>query len=161
MRAGTTGSATVEVDASPAWLYDVVSDVGRMGDWSPECRHCEWIDGATGPAVGARFKGSNRRGVVRWSTKPIVVAADPGRKFAFSTSHLGRQMTTWTYEFEAKARGTKVTESFEILRDMPWYFRLADRLFMGVTDRKTDLEAGMAETLRRLGETAEHRSSIE
>jgi hypothetical protein len=121
-----------------------------MGEWSPECRHCEWIGGATRPAVGARFKGTNRHGVARWSTKPRVVTADPGREFAFVTGHLGRDMTKWSYRFEPADDHVTVTESFEMLCDMPWYFRLADRLLMGVKDRKADLETNMQETLRRL-----------
>jgi len=108
------------------------------------------------PAVGARFKGSNRRGVARWSTKPRVVTADAGREFAFVTGHLGRDMTRWSYGFEPAADLTHVTESFEMLRDMPWYFRLADRLLMGVKDRETDLEKNMSETLRRLKAATEN-----
>jgi hypothetical protein len=70
MQKGTTGQAQVHIDARPDAVYTVVSDVTRMGEWSPETTKCEWIDGATGPAAGARFKGSNKRGFVRWSTKP-------------------------------------------------------------------------------------------
>jgi hypothetical protein len=156
VKAGTHGQASTDVDASPTALYDVVSDVRRMGEWSPECRRCEWIGGATGPAVGARFKGTNQRGVARWSTKPRVVVADPGREFAFVTGHLGRDMTKWSYRFEPASEHTHVTESFEMLRDMPWYFRLADRLLMGVKDRKADLETNMQETLRRLKAATEN-----
>jgi Polyketide cyclase / dehydrase and lipid transport len=150
VKAETNGHASTDVDASPTTLYDFVSDVRRMGEWSPECRRCEWIGGATGPEVGARFKGTNQHGLARWSTKPRVVVADPGHEFAFVTGHLGRDMTKWSYRFEPAADHTLVTESFELLRDMPWYFRLADRFLMGVTDRKADLEANMHETLRRL-----------
>ncbi len=155
MKAGAHGQASTCIAASPAELYALVSDVGRMGEWSPECRACEWIDGATGPVVGARFRGTNRRGIARWSTKPTVRVAEPGREFAFVTGHLGRDMTRWTYAFEATGEGTEVTESFAVLRDMPWYFRLADRLLMGVTDRQADLETNLGETLRRLKTVAE------
>jgi hypothetical protein len=150
MKSGTRGQVSTNVSASPALLYDTVSDMGHMGDWSPECRHCEWIDGSTGPSVGARFKGSNQRGVMRWSTKPRVIVADQGREFAFVTRHLGRDMTRWSYHFEAASDGTRVTESFEMLDDMPWYLRLADRLLIGVKDRKADLEASMEVTLKSL-----------
>jgi len=71
-----------------------------MGEWSPERQRFEWTDGAVGPAVGARFKGSNRRGVVRWSTTPRVVVADTDQEFAFVTRHGGRDMTQWTYRFD-------------------------------------------------------------
>ena len=158
MKVGTRGEASIEVDASPAALYEVVSDVRRMGEWSPECRSCKWVGGATGPTVGARFKGSNRRGIARWSTTPRVVVADPGREFAFVVNHLGRGMTKWSYRFEPIAEHSKVTESFELLRDLPWYFRVADRRLMGVDDRKADLEAGMQETLQRLKAAAERPS---
>ena len=121
-----------------------------MGEWSPECRSCEWMDGAVGPAVGARFKGSNRRGIIRWSTTPRVVVADPGQEFAFVTGHRGRDMTKWTYRFEPVAEGTTVTESFEMLRDMPWYYRFADRYLMGVKNRTADLVSNMEATLQRL-----------
>lgn len=118
------------------------------------------MDRGTGPAVGARFKGTNRRGLTRWSTKPRVVAAEPGREFAFVIGHLGRDMTRWSYRFEPTSGGTTVTESFEMVRDMPWYFRLSDRLLMGVADRKADLETNMGETLRRLKAAAEARGSV-
>jgi hypothetical protein len=155
MQAGTKGHVSVDVDAPADKLYELVSDVRRMGEWSPECRHCEWLDGATGPAEGARFKGTNRHGLARWSTKPRVVAAKQGREFAFVIRHRGRDMTKWTYSFEPAAEGTTVTESFEMISDMPWYFRLSDRLLMGVQDRKADLEANMRNTLERLKAAAE------
>jgi ribosome-associated toxin RatA of RatAB toxin-antitoxin module len=150
MKAGTQAQATSDVSASPAVLYDLVSDVRRMGEWSPECRGAEWLRGANGPAVGAKFKGRNSHGVARWSTKSRVVTADPGAEFSFVTGHLGRDMTRWSYRFDATPNGTHVTESFEMLRDVPWYFRLGDRLLMGVKDRKSDLEKNMRETLQRL-----------
>lgn len=150
MKAGTKGHAATHVDAPPEKLYELVSDVRRMGEWSPETRRAEWVGGATGPAVGARFKGTNQHGPVRWSTKPRVVVADEGREFAFVVSHLGKDMTKWSYRFEPDGEGTTVTESFEMLVDMPWYIAASERWLMGVKDRKADLEAAMALTLQRL-----------
>jgi len=157
MKKGTSGRTATNIDVSPEVLYDLVSDVRRMGEWSPECRRCEWIDGATAPAVGARFKGRNAHGLARWSTTTKVVAAESGREFAFVTAHLGRPMTKWSYRFEPAPNGTAVTESFEMLRDQPWYFRLSDRFVLGIKDRRADLEKNMAETLQRLKVAAEHR----
>src|SRR2546421_5875937 len=95
------GQASVHVNASPDELYALVSNVTRMGEWSPETVRCEWLDGATGPAVGARFKGSNWRGIMRWNTKPRVTAAEPGREFAFVADLMvsSRDMTMWRYQF--------------------------------------------------------------
>lgn len=154
MQAGTQSHVSIHVGASPGVLYDLVSDVTRMGEWSPETRRCRWLDGATGPAVGARFKGTNRRGIVGWSTKPRVVVADPGREFAFTIPHGGRDLTKWTFGFEARGDGTEVTESFEMLEAQPWYFSFGERL-IGMRDRKADLEAGMTATLTRLKAAAE------
>jgi Polyketide cyclase / dehydrase and lipid transport len=159
MKTGTSGRVATNIDVSPEVLYGLVSDVRRMGEWSPECRRCEWIDGATGPAVGARFKGSNAHGLARWSTTTKVAAAESGREFAFVTGHLGRDMTKWSYRFEPASNGTVVTESFEMLRDVPWYFRLGDRFLMGVKDRRADLEKSMTETLQRLKVASENRDS--
>ena len=154
MKRGTTGEARVHISAPPEKVYDLVSDVTRMGEWSPETVKCEWIDGATGPAVGARFKGSNKRGLFRWSTKPEVVAANPGREFAFITP--GSGSTKWTYHFEASADGgTDATESFELLADMPQYIVLADRYLLGIKDRTADLEQAMQQTLERIKRAAE------
>ena len=102
---GNVRQGATTIDVSPEVLYDLVSDVRRMGEWSPECQRCEWIDGATGPAVGARFKGSNAHGRARWSTTTKVVAAESGREFAFVTGHLGRDMTKWSYQFEPASDG--------------------------------------------------------
>ena len=66
--------------AAPAeTVRTLVSDVTQMGEWSPEAVGAEWLGGATGPTVGACFKGSNQRGRRRWSTKAEVVEAEPGR----------------------------------------------------------------------------------
>ena len=150
MQKGTRREASVHVVATPEQVYDVVSDVTRMGEWSPETVRCEWLDGASGPVVGARFKGSNKRGLARWSTKPRVVAADPGREFAFVVDDL----TKWSYRFEPDGDGCRVVESFEMLEDLPLKFRIADRA-MGIKDRPADLERAMDETLQRVKRAVE------
>ncbi len=155
MKAGARAQARIVIAAPPETLYDMVADVTSMGRWSPECQACEWIDGATGPAVGARFKGTNRRRLARWTTTPRVEAADPGREFTFVTGHRTDDMTRWSYRFEAGAGTTTVTESFEMIRDMPWYFRLADRVLMGVSDRQADFTNNLNETLRRINSGTE------
>jgi Polyketide cyclase / dehydrase and lipid transport len=155
MKKGTSGDSSIYVNAGPEKVYELVSDVTRMGEWSPETVRCEWIGGAGGAAVGARFKGVNKRGVARWSTTPTVVVADRGREFGFVVGHLGRDMTKWTFRFEATSTGTSVVESFTMLADQPWYYRLADRLLMGVKDRKANLEEGMHRTLERIKAVAE------
>ena len=151
MEKGSGAEAQVHIEAPPEVVYGVVSDVTRMGEWSPETVKCEWLDGAAGPGVGARFKGANKRGFVRWSTKPIVVAADPGREFSFEV----RPDVRWTYRLAAEGTGTTLTESFEMLRDLRWYYAFAERWLMGVKDRRADLQHGMAATLERIKQVIE------
>ena len=62
MPTATTGEARVEIDAAPLTVYELISDITRMGDWSPECYRCEWLNGATAAEEGARFRGHNRLG---------------------------------------------------------------------------------------------------
>jgi hypothetical protein len=156
MQQGTTVEAHERIDASPETIYDLVADVTRMGDWSPECVSCEWIEGATGPTVGARFRARNRHGLARWSNKPRVIAADRGHEFGFvAVDPFGHDMTRWIYRMEPADTGTTVTESFEMVRTIPLYIRLYDRWVMGVKDRKADLEANMRATLSKIRTAAE------
>jgi uncharacterized protein YndB with AHSA1/START domain len=155
MDKGTSGEAHVIVEAPPDTVYDLVSDVTRMGEWSPETVHCEWLDGATKAVPGARFKGTNKRGFVRWSTKPEVVEADRGRVFAFETKSAGPS-TRWTYTFEAApGGGTQLGESFEMLNPDGAMLRFVERHIMRIKDRKADLIAGMQQTLERIKSVAE------
>src|SRR4051794_22521608 len=98
-----TDSVDLEIECDANRLYDLVADLPRMGEWSPECERCEWTDGSTGPEVGATFVGHNRGGPfnkVRWSRNGRVLAADRGREFAFVTVEGGRESTVWRYRFE-------------------------------------------------------------
>jgi hypothetical protein len=158
VKKGTTSQVQNRMDASPEVIYDLVTDVTRMGEWSPECVGCEWIDGANDPVPGARFRGRNRHRLARWSTKPRVVTANRPKEFTFVAGDaFGRDLTVWTYRIVAAESGTEVTESFELLRDIPWYIRFWRRSFMGVTDRKADLEENMRRTLLNLKAAAENQ----
>lgn len=159
MKKGTTGQAFVHINASPEKVYELVTDVRRMGEWSPECRQCEWLDGATGPEVGARFKGSNKNGMFRWSTKPRVLVAEGGREFAFATELRGKDLTKWTYRFEPDGDGAKVTESFEMMEDQPGLITFFEKNLMRVKDRKGDLENDMRATLERIKTAVEASAS--
>ena len=156
MKQGTRTEVRVHVAVTAEAAYELVSDVTHMPRFSPECVECQWLDGASGPAVGARFRGRNRHGVARWSNRCRVVACDPGREFGFVAPDLfGRDMTRWTYRFVPDQDGTEVVQSFELARDLPSYVRLIDRFVMGVKDRRADLEQNMRQTLGRIKEVLE------
>ncbi len=88
---------TRHVDASPTAVYDLVADLPRMGEWSPECERVEWRGGATGPVKGARFIGWNRAGAVRWFTFGEIVAAHRGRNLAFEVTLGPVKVARWEY----------------------------------------------------------------
>ncbi len=148
---------SLRIAATPERVYDIVSDVTSMGRLSPECTGGRWLDGVDGPSVGARFKGTNKRGPVRWSTTNTVVAAERGRDFAFETKQSG---VRWRYQFEPDGDGTVVTESRVAWRDRPLVARVGAALLMGGADSHDDeLRAGMRATLERLRALAEAPSA--
>jgi uncharacterized protein YndB with AHSA1/START domain len=108
------GSVKVHMAAPPERVWALVSDVTQIGKFSPETFEAEWLDGATGPAVGARFRGHvkrNGRGPVYWTTC-TVTACEPGRAFAFGVGPTGKALNTWRYDLAAAGDGTDVTEAF-------------------------------------------------
>ena len=131
--------------ADPQTIWEVLSDLSRMGELSPENTESRWLDAQRG--VGARFKGRNRLGWLRWTTVATVTAWEPGRRFAFVTSAPSR--TRWSYALEPVEGGTRVTET--VVKDDPQAapIRLLQRL-TGVSDRDASLRAGMETTLERL-----------
>ena len=147
------GEATVVVGAPPLRLYEMVSDITRMGEWSPENLGGEWLDGATGPALGARFKGKNKR-KAGWTTKCTITAADPGREFAFD---VGKGETKWRYRFEPSGSGSDVVESFEIVKTPGAIGKFFTKLGTGLpwSEREADMQRGIEQTLANLKAAAE------
>jgi uncharacterized protein YndB with AHSA1/START domain len=145
------GSASVQINRPAEDVWAMVSDVTRMGSWSPETHTNQWLDGATGPAVGACFKGSNRKGIVRWTTKVRITECEPGRTFSFTTMSRNRDATRWTYEFvSTDDGGCEVTESYEVVWE-PWY----GKVVQPERRRGPQLDSGMRMTLDRLKAHAE------
>ena len=151
-------SVAMDIAAPPERVYELVADIPRMGEWSPECRRCAWTGGATGPAVGARFKARNkgRRGP-SWFNTPVVTVAEPGREFAFNRSGPGIGSYTWRYRLEPTATGTRLTESYDVERPLPNLMRWMTEKWVGSHARDADLRAGMETTLQRIKAAAEAR----
>jgi len=109
-------SVTVHMTAPPERVWELVSDVTRIGRYSPETFEAEWLDGATGPALGARFRGHvkrNGKGPTYWTTC-TVVACEPGQEFGFAVGTADKPINTWRYRMEPAGDGTDVTESFQL-----------------------------------------------
>jgi uncharacterized protein YndB with AHSA1/START domain len=155
--AESTVEASEQIAADPQTVYDLIADLPRMGQWSPENTGGKWLSGATGPAVGARFRGTNRAGFRRWSTTCEVTAAEPGKRFAFHVSVGPMHVSDWVYDFTSDGGGTRVTERWTDRR-AGWMRRVAGPV-TGVPDRATHNLDGMRKTLAALKRAAEQPSA--
>ena len=142
-----------EIKASPDAVWAAISDVTRMGEWSPECHTCTWNDDATGPAVGAKFTGHNRNGDKEWTTEAEIVACEPGRLFAFDGVFGDLHFSKWQYRIEPTDGGCLVTEVWDEGRP-PEIIEMTKDI-SGVDDRGAHNRAGMAATLERLAAAVE------
>ncbi len=109
---GMHREASIEIHASPEAVYDLVSDLPRMGEWSPENIGGEWQDGGSGK-VGDRYIGHNRTSERSWSVPVLVTVAERGRCFEFVTRPDEGPYVRWTYRLEASGAGTRVTEIWD------------------------------------------------
>ncbi len=149
-------AVSIDIAAPPERVYELVSDITRMGEWSPECYQCAWTDGATGPVLGARFKAKNKGGRgPSWSNSPVVTSAEVGREFAFNRKGPGIGSYTWRYVMEPTPTGTKLTESFNAERRLGKAMTLLTMKWTGSADRDVDLHQGMLTTLGRIKAAAE------
>ena len=149
-----TAEGSIEIAASAAEVYDLVSDVTGYGAWTAETTGARWLDGSTGPVVGGRFVGRNQNGWHRWSTWCRVTAADPGRLFEFQVSWV-IPTALWRYEITPTADGScQVTERTARLTPLA-VSRLANLALAGIADRDGRNRRNIARTLQRLKEHAE------
>ena len=136
------GQVTIHINAPAETVFALVSDVTRMGEWSPETTGAQWVDGATGPGVGVKFRGTNKMGPFKWSTTPTITEFVPGKLFAFDAGG-----TIWRYSFTESDGGTSVTESFRVESNLSKLYTIGPRRGM--------LIRGMQQTLERLKRAAE------
>jgi hypothetical protein len=145
---------SIEIGAPPERLYGMVSDLSRMGEWSPENQGGKWVGGATGAVEGARFKARNSNGKRSWSSVATIVTANPPKEVAWESSALGLKIALWRYRFEPNSNGgTTVTESTEDRRGR--LMHVIGRAATGVADRAAENKKNMRATLEQLKQAAE------
>ena len=153
-------SVTAHMEVSPEAVYALVADVTRMPEFSPEILECKWLEGATGPAVGARFAARNKvPNRPAWTNKPVVTRVEPGRAFAFARTEKFAGTVEWTYRFEPEGGGTRVTESYEMTKPMSPVGWFIIGVLFARKDRKADLRTGMEQTLERMRAVAERAAA--
>ena len=147
-------SVGVTVAASPEQVWAVVSDPTRTGEWSHECRTLVW-DGEAGARPGSRFRGTNRAGPWRWTRTCELVTVDPPREISWRTvpTLLFPDSTLWTLRLEPEGDGTRITQTFEVLRAPV----LLDRVYALLIPTHQDRDALLREDLARIGPVAARR----
>ncbi|MGB8179156.1 MAG: SRPBCC family protein [Acidimicrobiales bacterium] len=110
-------SQSIEINASPDEVFHIITDLPAMGRLSPENTGGTWLNGAQGPAVGAKFKGTNANGAKSWTTLVTVVEFAPPSAFAFEVKVGPAKVARWAYAVEATPSGSRVTESWKDQRN--------------------------------------------
>ena len=145
-------SESIIVSRPPEELYALVSDVTRMGEWSPVCTGGWWDDDTRG--VGAWFTGTNETPDKKWETRSQVAADEPGREFAFI---VGGNRTRWGYSFRPVDGGTEMTESWQILPAGEAYYdeRFGADAESELQQRADTARSGIRDTLAAIKKAAE------
>lgn len=149
------GDASIVIAAPPHRVWSLISDVTNVGKFSPETFEAQWLDGATGPKVGVRFRGHVRRNgkpwLVYWTTC-LVTQCQPDHEFTFVVlDPWSRPTVTWSYIMEPCDEGTLVAESFHV--GTSWVLRLY-ALVARRSRTRTNID-NMHDTLRRIKAVAE------
>jgi uncharacterized protein YndB with AHSA1/START domain len=142
------GEVSVHMAAPPEEVWALVSDVTRIGEFSPETFEARWTRGSTGPEVGASFKGHVKRngvGPTYWAPCQVTKCV-PNEVFEFAVGTDDVTVNNWGYRLQAENDGTRVTEYFRLEPKLPLriYWLLLGRL------RGRTNERGMRTTLERM-----------
>ena len=108
---GPTTEVSRTIAATPAELWPYVSDIDLPARFSSEFRGAEWLDGATGPSLGARFRGTNEHPVVgRWQVECTIVEFEPERVIGWKVAGPDGAAAQWRFTLEPVEGGTLVTQ---------------------------------------------------
>ena len=139
---------TVWMDAPSATVWDLVSDVTRIGEFSPETFEARWTRGSAGPEVGASFAGHVRRngvGPTYWSPCQVT-KCEPEQVFEFAVGTDAVTINNWGYRLAPRDGGTDVTEYFRLQPSLPMRLYW---LVLGPLRSRTNV-SGMRTTLERM-----------
>jgi uncharacterized protein YndB with AHSA1/START domain len=154
--------AGIDIAASPQRVWDVVTDISLMPQWSTELQWVRWADGFDGPALGARFLGRNRNPLVgEWTTTSQIVAYDPPRIFGWAVGDPENVAATWTFDLQPMGRGTRVRYAARIGPGPSGVTMLIEREPHRAAEivgrRLGQFQKSMSSTLHGIRMRAEHR----
>jgi hypothetical protein len=103
------------IDAPPARVWELVSDIGLMPSMSSELQSVAWLDGANGPTAGARFTGrSKHEALGEWETTSSIVEFEPERVFGWAVEDPANPSALWRFRLEPKDGGTELSEWMQL-----------------------------------------------
>lgn len=142
--------AQIDINAPAAKVWELVSDFGRMPQWSPQCR---WMKPLGPLRAGTRTLNLNRRGKLFWPTTCTVTEVIPEQKLAFKVNANG---TIWCYELQPIPEGTRVVESRHAENGVkPVSTMTVNALMGGVDSFERELVEGMNSSLANIKAAAE------
>jgi hypothetical protein len=102
-------TARVNCDVPTAWAR--VTDIGLPARCSAEVQGVEWLGGADGVKVGARFRGTNEHAALgTWQTECEVVEVDEGRRWVWNVIGPAGVGATWGFEVEPTSDGVLIRQ---------------------------------------------------
>lgn len=151
----STVEVSEHVDAPPDRVWDLIRDPTAMAGLTAECTAMNWTGGFSAPAIGARFRGSNRSGWRRWSTTCTIVRYRPGEEIAWDVQSGPLAVAQWSYGIcEGEGPGSSViTEQFVDHRNAA--LQIISPYLRGTKDTEARNRHNMAETLRNIKARAE------
>jgi len=162
---GLTAAAEEVVAARPELVWDLVADVTRVGEWSPECTRAAWLGEPGRPRPGARFTGHNRSpNGFEYEVTCVVTEADRPRAFAWvvldDSGDPTRPSSSWRYRIDPlPGGGSRVRQRFTHGPGASYLRAVAtqtpDRAAEMIAARLDGLRANMSVTLRAMKAAAE------
>lgn len=141
----------IEIAAPPEKVWAIVSDLKRMGEWSPQCRKMIIRGGEV--RQGTKTINVNRQGLLVWPTQSKVKEFEVNEKLSFRILENG---TLWTFELEPTELGTRLTESRTAPHGVKSISNLLTKWVLGGTEKFEDsLVDGIDETLTKIKRAAE------
>lgn len=149
-------TAEIYIEASPEEVYDVVSDLQRMSEWSPDLDWVRFSEGYRETAEGAKFQGRDQMGPLKWTSDCRVHVARRGEELSWDVVDGEWPVTRWRYRMEPQADGTRLQESVELLR-VPASSKVLWLLEGGQEGHLDKLQQSMQRTLEQIKEEVEQK----
>ena len=146
-------SVSKDIAATPEQVWSLITDLPSMGRWSPENDGGDWIRGASGPALGAKFRGKNSWEGKSWKAPVTITEFDAPHRFTFEMRIMPLGGADWSFDIEPTESGCKVTQTW--IEKETALLRKIGTIATGVPERMSHTEMSMRITLDNLAKELE------